>query len=132
MVGTSNVDAKEFAGAALVVEDDALIALELSDMLAHMGFDPVDVAHASDQAMALLSRVAYAIAILDIKLEIGDGLDIARRMKLNGAPQFVFASGYGVKLPADLSAVPFVHKPFNEAALREAIRLAISGRGVRP
>jgi two-component SAPR family response regulator len=116
MVGPSNLGTKEFAGAALVIEDDALIALDLSDMLAAMGFGPVDIAHESTDAMTRISASAYAITIVDVKLEGGDG------------SHFIFASGYSAKLPADLASAPFVPKPFNEARLTEQIRSAVSGR----
>lgn len=127
-VGTG---AKEFGGAALIVEDDALIALELSDMVAEMGFGPVYVARTSCEAMARTAAQTYAIAVIDIKLGVDEAFVVARRLKLNGSP-FVFASGYTACLPADLQAAPFVPKPFTEGTLTDAIRVAVSAHSVLP
>lgn len=126
MNGTSG--AKQFAGAALVVEDDALIALELSEMLEEMGFSPVDVAYAQSEAMSRAAATRYAIALVDIKLGVGEGFDVARQLRLAGSP-VIFASGYSFRLPVDLAGAPFVSKPFSAAALTEAVGAAVSGRG---
>jgi DNA-binding response OmpR family regulator len=127
-VGTSGLGAREFGGPALVIEDDALIALELTDMLGQMGFGPVQVAHAAEEALRLMNDNAFAIAIVDIKLADGDSFDVARKLKLSGAP-LVFASGYSVKLPNDLGNLPFVAKPFNDATIAEAVHAAITAPG---
>jgi DNA-binding response OmpR family regulator len=127
-VGSSGLGASEFSGPALVIEDDALIALAVADMLEQLGFGPIETARTSDDAMRLIAG-NFAIAIVDIRLEGSDTFDVARKLKFNATP-FVFASGYSVRLPADLAGVPFAAKPFNEATLAEAIRGAFSSRGL--
>ncbi len=120
-------DPVEFTGPALVIEDDALIALELCDLLKKMGFGPVDIARTLEESLARVDGATYAVAVIDIKLDMGDALEAARRLALKGAP-FLFASGYDLQLPADLSGAHFLPKPFSEAAFADAIRVALAGR----
>jgi DNA-binding response OmpR family regulator len=116
-------------GPALVIEDDALIALAVSDMLEQLGFGPIETARTVSDAMHLIGAATYAIAVVDIRLEGGDTFDVARRLKFSATP-FVFASGYSVRVPADLAGVPFAAKPFNDATLADAIRIALASPGL--
>jgi CheY-like chemotaxis protein len=120
-------DSAEFTGPALVIEDDALIAMELSDLLEKMGFGPVHVARTREESLARVDATIYAVAVVDIKLDSGDALDAARRLILKGAP-FLFASGYDLQLPDDLSGAHFLAKPFSEASFADAIRVALATR----
>ena len=118
-------DSAEVAGPALVIEDDALIALELRDLLNKLGFNTVDVARTIEDALARIDATTYVFAVVDIKLDCGDALEAARRLALKGTP-FLFASGYDRPLPADLSGAHFLAKPFSEASFADAIRMALA------
>jgi CheY-like chemotaxis protein len=105
----------------LLVEDEVLIRMALSDMLDELGHrvagEAGDIASASSFAMT----AEYDLAILDINLH-GRYVDpVADLIALRRKP-FVFASGHGPEvLPSLLRRHPFIRKPVTLAELRRTI-----------
>jgi CheY-like chemotaxis protein len=64
----------------LVVDDDVDTCRNLSDILADLGY-LVDVAHNGDEALSLVRRHAYDVALLDYKMPGMDGLTLYREIK---------------------------------------------------
>lgn len=120
-----------FSGPALIIEDDALIALSLQDMLEEIGFAPIDIAHTVEAAE---QRAAgrYAFAVVDIKLTDGKSLAAAEKLRANGTP-FVFTTGYAepARLPANFADVPYLTKPFEEGDLRAVLASVIQKNSPR-
>jgi DNA-binding response OmpR family regulator len=124
-------EARTFSGAALVIEDDALIALSLQDMLEEIGFFPVHIAHTVEDAEKC-AGTRYAFAVVDIKIIDGESLKAASRLRANGTP-FVFTSGYAesTHLPTTFADVPYLTKPFEEGDLR-AVLTALIEKAPKP
>jgi DNA-binding response OmpR family regulator len=106
----------------LYVEDEVLIALEGEVMLRELGFERITVAFSFPAAEAAIREQDFDFALLDINL--GDGhtsLPLADRLLAAGT-RVIFASGYNSAegLVKHLDA-PMVQKPFDEAALRQAV-----------
>jgi ActR/RegA family two-component response regulator len=118
--------ARSFSGRALIIEDDALIALDLQEMLERRGFGPVELAHTADTAEQR-ARHTFAVAIVDIKLASGTSLAAAHLLHGNGTP-LVFTTGYDGALPPPFSEMPALTKPFDESRLDEALDLALKIR----
>lgn len=116
-------EARGFFGRALVIEDDALIALDLQEMLERRGFGPVEMAFTAEAAEKA-AKDSFAIAIVDIKLASGTSLAAAHALLSNGTP-LVFTSGYDGALPAAFAHAPALAKPFDEGRLDEALDLAL-------
>jgi two-component system, NtrC family, response regulator HydG len=64
----------------LVVDDDADIRANLSDILSDLGYR-VDTAHNGPAALELVSRQTYDVALLDLKMPGMDGLTLYREIK---------------------------------------------------
>ena len=81
----------------LVVEDEALVAMQLEDMLDELGCVVVDVAGTVSRGVALAADAAVALdgAILDVNLGGEKVYPVAERLAARGVP-FVFCTGYGV------------------------------------
>lgn len=109
----------------LVVEDEPLIALMLSDNLGELGFHSVEVAATREQALAALDRVPPQVVLLDLKLGDGDTGSVAGMLRDRAVP-FVFMSGNPMAA-SDLgfSGVPVLGKPFSPADLQTALRRAL-------
>lgn len=111
------------AFSVLVVEDNAIIALDLEDMLRGLGAGAVTVAGTVDEALQALSAGARIdIAILDVHLASGTSAPVAERLHARGAP-FVFSTGYGdenavLERYRDRLVVP---KPYSSAAVKAAL-----------
>ncbi|HEY2658382.1 MAG TPA: response regulator [Caulobacteraceae bacterium] len=107
----------------LVVEDEALIALTLEDMLFNLGCTVVGVAGTAARAMALAADRSLPIdgAILDVNLGGETVYPAAQRLMCRGVP-FVFCTGYGkAGIAAEFAHVPTLDKPYFEDQLRELI-----------
>jgi DNA-binding response OmpR family regulator len=77
----------------LVVEDEALIALMLEEVLAAGGHEVVGPAATMEEALALCEAAPPQLALLDITLAGGDnGVDVARALFLRWRVPSIFAS----------------------------------------
>jgi DNA-binding response OmpR family regulator len=107
---------------ALVVEDDAILANVVDDMLRELGF--VDIAHASsvEAALAALDKDQPHFVLLDANLRGAHAHPVARALREAGVPVIV-TTGYSPNdLPPSLAAETILHKPFNTNALMQRIR----------
>jgi DNA-binding response OmpR family regulator len=68
----------------LLVEDDSLLADGLSGPLGKAGFS-VDRTHSAEEAMMMGKQEDYRVAILDLGLPDGNGLDVLRKWRASNA-----------------------------------------------
>ena len=114
----------------LIVEDEAIIAMMVEDMLGDMGCEVVGPAGELAQAFAIAEREAFDCAILDVNLA-GQRVDpFVDLLKARGAP-FIFATGYGVAgLREEDRDWPVLLKPISGRRLGEALgRLGLEPPG---
>ena len=108
---------KPGAARVLVVEDEALIALELMETLSAHGFAPIGPARSASEALALLARERCDAAVLDVTLGHETAEPVARALYARRVP-FVVASGYEQsQLAQELRLAPFLRKPVDAQAL---------------
>jgi CheY-like chemotaxis protein len=115
----------------LVVEDEALVAMMIEDMLADLGCVVVEVASSLTQALAFADDPALALdgALLDLNLGGEKVYPVAERLTAHGVP-FVFSTGYGkAGIEAGYGHVPVLAKPFKPRALEAALVSAFSAPG---
>ena len=113
----------------LVVEDEALLAMDLELLLGRHGWRVLGPAATVAQALRLLEDgEAPDVALLDVNLRGEAATPVAERLRALGVP-FVVASAYdGARLAAlGLAGAPAVGKP-----ARERVLLAALARAVRP
>lgn len=105
-----------------VVEDDALIAMLLEDMLGDIGYRVSATAGDLDQALAKAESTEFDAAILDLSLAGRSSLPVAKRLDLRGKP-YVFATGYN-EPPEHTGKQPYpmLRKPFQLSDLQQALR----------
>jgi CheY-like chemotaxis protein len=105
----------------LLVEDDALCALDLSEHLEAAGWSVVGPAASVDQAMAAFRSTRCDIAVLDINLGRDTSEPVARALSECSTP-FVVVSGYSTEqLPCAYRDAPLLTKPVNPNALVAAL-----------
>lgn len=107
----------------LVIEDDVLIAMEISDALETAGFEVVDLCHTVAQALDCLAQPGCCDAgVLDANLRSESAQPVANALKELRVP-FVVVSGYSSQqLPDGLAAAPLLTKPLRTDDLITQLR----------
>lgn len=101
----------------LVVEDEPLVAMEITSQLEDAGAQVVGPADNALAALALIQQYRFQIALLDANLCGAAVDDIAMALSRAGVP-FAFVSGYGrPSLPAGFADAELLPKPFSAAQL---------------
>ena len=108
MSQTIGADGRE----VLVVENELVIGLDLADGLTGLGYRIAGPFGLSAEALSWLESHTPDLAILDLGLADGTGLDVARDLRRRGVP-FVVFSGASLKdqVDGELSRMPWVEKP---------------------
>ncbi|RWR26869.1 GAF domain-containing protein [Sinirhodobacter populi] len=109
----------------LIVEDQALIALDTQETLRHLGAGEIRIAGGLAQAQAVLQEFSPDLAVLDFELGGETSESLAHALIARHCP-VVFATGYGdrLMLPEGLRHVPVVSKPIGSAAIALQIAAA--------
>jgi len=116
----------------LVVEDDAIIAMDFEDTILGFGAKTVRVAANVSRALQLIAERAPDFALLDIGLVQEKSFAVAERLEALGIP-FAFVTGYGAgaAFPAAFAQKPRLPKPCTSDALEAVLRGASAGRPAR-
>jgi PAS domain S-box-containing protein len=117
----------------LVVEDEAIVALEIEQNLQDAGFEVVGPAARVAEALVLLKEYGCDAAVLDINLGAETSEPIARLLSDKGTP-FVTVSGYSQdQRPSGFSGGAFLTKPLRAELLVAQLRqcTARQARGLR-
>ena len=108
----------------VVVEDEAIIAMLIEDMLTDLGHQVAATVGKTSRAHDLFTADGADFAILDVNLGGEQTFGLAAILRERGVP-FIFATGYGnVGLPKEWQGTPTLQKPFQMQDLREAMRAA--------
>ncbi|MEY2768873.1 MAG: hypothetical protein RL359_509 [Actinomycetota bacterium] len=127
--GTEKSSAKtKSAIRILVAEDEALIRLDLVEMLREAGYEVVAEAADGAQAIQLAQLHKPDLAILDVKMPVLDGISAAEKI-IDIAPVLMltaFSQRELVERARDAGVMAYVVKPFSIGDLVPAIEIAIS------
>jgi response regulator NasT len=112
----------------LVAEDEALIRMDLVEMLVEAGYEVVAEAADGAQAIELAKLHKPDLAILDVKMPVLDGISAAEKI-IAIAPVLMltaFSQRELVERARDAGVMAYVVKPFSIGDLVPAIEIAIS------
>lgn len=117
--GTGEQSARSLSGRRiLVLEDEALIAMQLEQALAQAGCEIVGPATRLSEAFDLIYSSPIDAALLDVNVAGERSYAIADILRAKSIP-FAFVTGFeaGSILPAHFQSVPVLAKPFENAQL---------------
>lgn len=116
----------------LIAEDEAIIRLDLKEMLEEDGFEIVGEAADGDAAVRLAEEREPDLVIMDIKMPGLDGLAAAEKINETGDAAIVILTAFSqkelVQRAADAGAMGYLVKPFQKSDLMPAIDIALARR----
>ncbi|PZM95638.1 MAG: response regulator [Actinobacteria bacterium] len=114
----------------LIAEDEALIRLDLAEMLAEEGYEVVGEASDGETAVRLAEELRPDLVILDIKMPVLDGLAAAERIAGARIAPVIILTAFSqrdlVERARAAGAMAYLVKPFQKSDLVPAIEVAIS------
>jgi two-component system, response regulator PdtaR len=114
----------------VVAEDEAIIRLDLKEMLEEEGFEVVGEAADGDAAVRLAREQRPQLVIMDIKMPGLDGLQAAERITEQDLGAVLILTAFSqrdlVHRAAEAGAMGYVVKPFQKADLMPAIEIALA------
>jgi two-component system, response regulator PdtaR len=114
----------------VVAEDEALIRLDLKEMLEEEGYEVVGEAGDGEAAVKLAVSQRPDLVILDVKMPVLDGLSAAEQIAGERIAPVVILTAFSqrdlVERARDAGAMAYLVKPFTKADLVPAIAMAVS------
>ena len=112
----------------VIAEDEAIIRLDLRELLEEEGYSVVGEAGRGDQAVELVRNLRPDLVILDVKMPGVDGIEAARQITAEGICAVLMLTAFSqrevVEQARDAGAVAYLVKPFQKSDLVPAIELA--------
>jgi response regulator NasT len=114
----------------VIAEDEALIRMDLAEMLAEEGYDVVGQVGDGARAVELTEQERPDLVILDVKMPVLDGIAAAERIARARIAPVVILTAFSqrelVDRARDAGAMAYLVKPFSRSDLVPAIEIALS------
>jgi AmiR/NasT family two-component response regulator len=114
----------------VIAEDEALIRLDLKEMLEEEGYVVVAEASDGEQAVAMAEEHRPDLVVLDVKMPLLDGISAAERIATARIAPVVVLTAFSqrelVDRARDAGAMAYLVKPFTKADLLPALEMAIA------
>ncbi len=114
----------------VIAEDEALIRLDLAEMLVEEGYDVVGQAGDGEKAIALAEELRPDLVVLDVKMPKLDGIAAAQRIAEQRIAPVVILTAFSqrelVDRARDAGAMAYLVKPFTQRDLVPAVEMAVS------
>ena len=114
----------------VIAEDEAIIRLDLREILEEQGYEVVGEAARGDEAIELVRSLRPDLAILDVKMPGLDGLSAARVITGERLAAVLVLTAFSqrelVEEARDAGALAYLVKPFQERDLVPAMEVALA------
>jgi two-component system, cell cycle sensor histidine kinase and response regulator CckA len=113
----------------LIVEDEAIVAMDLKLQLQDLGYSVAGLASTGQEAIDMAARLRPALVLMDISLGVGmDGIQAAHHVQAMGLPVVfltAFADETTLARAKDSGPYGYILKPFDERTLHSTIEMAL-------
>ncbi len=113
----------------VIAEDEAIIRLDLKEILEEEGYEVVGETGRGDEAVQLVTDAKPDVVILDIKMPGKDGLAVAKSVTEQRLAAVLILTAFSqrqlVDEAVDAGALAYLVKPFQKAELVPAIEMAL-------
>lgn len=112
----------------VVAEDEALIRMDLAEMLEEAGYDVVGQAATGEAAVELVRRLAPDVIVLDVRMPVMDGLSAAEVISTEGVTAVVMLTAFSdpelVGRASEIGVSGYVVKPASPSNVIPAVEVA--------
>lgn len=121
---------------ALIVEDEALIAEELTERLSRLGFSVIAAVDSAEEGVAIATRERPDLVLVDIRLKgAKDGVQAAAEIRQQIDVPIVYLTAYSDRLTVERAKQTehdgFILKPFHRHELQTTIEVAMRRHAMR-
>ncbi|MEO6020411.1 MAG: response regulator [Knoellia sp.] len=117
----------------LVAEDEAIIRLDLAEMLGEAGYEVVGQASNGEQAVEMATSLRPDLVIMDVKMPVLDGISAAEQIGKERLCPVVMLTAFSqtelVERARDAGVMAYIVKPFTATDVVPAINIALSRWG---
>jgi two-component system, response regulator PdtaR len=114
----------------VIAEDEALIRMDLKEMLEEAGYSVVGEAGDGETAVRLAAELTPDLVVLDVKMPVLDGISAAERITADQLAPVLMLTAFSqrelVERARDAGAMAYLVKPFQKADLVPAIEIAVA------
>jgi two-component system, response regulator PdtaR len=114
----------------VIAEDEALIRMDLKEMLEESGYSVVGEAGDGETAVRLARELRPDLVVLDVKMPVLDGISAAERITEGHLAPVLMLTAFSQKdlvdRARDAGAMAYLVKPFQKTDLVPAIEMAVS------
>ena len=113
----------------LIVEDEAIVAMDIEERLANLGYEPVGHAISGPEAIDLAERLRPDVVLMDIHLRGEmDGISAARELHRTLCAPVIFLTAFSedetLKQASLVEPYGYIIKPFKDSDLKSTIEIA--------
>jgi len=130
MVNTEEDRPEGAALRVLVAEDEALIRMDLVELLTEEGYHVIAEAGDGEEALALARKLMPDLVVMDVKMPKMDGITAAAMIAEERIAPVVMLTAFSqrelVERARDAGAMAYVVKPFDASDVVPAIEIAIA------
>lgn len=119
----------------VIADDEAIIRLDLKELLTSAGFDVVGEAADGIDALEAIEREQPDVAILDVKMPGADGVDVARRVAGSSTKVILltaFSQRHLIESARDAGVAAYLVKPFRSPELLRVVEEVVEGTPAPP
>ncbi|MDB1088584.1 response regulator [Streptomyces sp. ACA25] len=114
----------------VIAEDEALIRLDLKEMLEEEGYAVVGEAGDGQRAVELAREHRPDLVVLDVKMPVMDGISAAEKIAADQIAPVLMLTAFSqrdlVERARDAGAMAYLVKPFSKSDVIPAIEIAVS------
>jgi response regulator NasT len=114
----------------VVADDEAIIRLDLKELLVEAGYDVVGEAANGEEALALINEHRPDLAILDVKMPKMDGISVARELQARHQIPVLLLTAFSqrdlIEEARAAGVAAYLVKPFRRAELLPAVERVLT------
>jgi DNA-binding NtrC family response regulator len=118
----------------LIVEDEAVIAMDLQDRFEFWGYNTPMIASSKEEALKKANEVKPDLALINIKQKDDDGIELAKKITNNFDTAVIYITGYLTEeIMQHMRATRpygYISKPFEENQLKYTVEDALYRRRI--